>query len=777
MFVLQGVTLRYYKVEGPSKSNVYVLLESLRRQGAVTSIGAELAVLENKHKRLVGSSSFRRGPDISQLQPHAEVILQDVELKLSESDYNKFYLHFAADTFRLRAETREDRNSWVSAFNKALGLHSSLSIASHTGDDQSRLQQLLAATQQGLEKRDANLEVQQYVESVLLKQQTLYDSFMTTEAEKRRRLLEHVNSLENEKRQLETSMVVEQELHNTVHRGSLGDGNDETRSELDSAASDAEGDADSANGQTGQILAGSSDDESADVWYECYNTLSRSSSAAPGRATGDPAPAPGPHKTGANASLPPGAGLLAAPSDGAPTGKQQQQQQVRGVPDGAAAEASTSGRGQEDADWLEREGPAPQRRTSMPRPAQAEKSVSLWSIIKECVGKDLSRVCLPVYFNEPMSALQRIAEELEYSELLDKAATHPRGSVERMLFVAAFAVSGYSGTGKRTNKPFNPLLGETFEFVCQEQGMRILIEKVVHHPTIIAAHAWGRQWQFAGDVDLRSKFWGRSIELHPVGVLKLTFADGDQYSWHKVSSSINNLIIGKIYIDHGGVMRIRNNSSGLVAKLKFHETGMLTRDVHQVKGFLEENGTRLEAPRLVGKWDNAMYAELEDGSQQLLWKASPLPSNPTRHNLTSYAMKLNEVTPGLKEKLAPTDCRLRPDQRATEVGEYDLANSEKQRLEKKQRAARAAADRGDPIRPRWFYQVPEAERTSEDSLGFKYKGGYWEARQQGHYEGCRDIFGPDIAQPSLGRTVSGGGGGLARGSSQQLPPANLPASV
>lgn len=118
------------------------------------------------------------------------------------------------------------------------------------------------------------------------------------------------------------------------------------------AASDApamplspvQGDADSANGQTGQILAGSSDDESADVWYECYNTLSRSSSAAPGRATGDPAPAPGPHKTGANASLPPGAGLLAAPSDGAPTGKQQQQQQVRGVPDGAAAEASTSGR-------------------------------------------------------------------------------------------------------------------------------------------------------------------------------------------------------------------------------------------------------------------------------------------------------------------------------------------------------------------------------------------------------------------------------------------------
>ncbi len=66
------------------------------------------------------------------------------------------------------------------------------------------------------------------------------------------------------------------------------------------------------------------------------------------------------------------------------------------------------------------EGPPPKRRDRLPKPAQAEKSVSLWSILKEVVGKDLTRVCLPVYFNEPLSALQKIAEELEYSELVDK---------------------------------------------------------------------------------------------------------------------------------------------------------------------------------------------------------------------------------------------------------------------------------------------------------------------------------------------------------------------
>ena len=46
-----------------------------------------------------------------------------------------------------------------------------------------------------------------------------------------------------------------------------------------------------------------------------------------------------------------------------------------------------------------------------------------------------------------------------------------------------------------------------------------------------------------------------------------------------------------------------------------------------------------------------------------------------RYNLTSWAIQLNEITPSLKEKLAPTDCRLRPDQHHLELGEYDEASA------------------------------------------------------------------------------------------------------
>ena len=60
-----------------------------------------------------------------------------------------------------------------------------------------------------------------------------------------------------------------------------------------------------------------------------------------------------------------------------------------------------------------------------------------------------------------------------------QAAKKPPQSIERMLYVAAFAVSSYSGTNNRYLKPFNPLLGETFEFEYPEQKWRAIAEKVI----------------------------------------------------------------------------------------------------------------------------------------------------------------------------------------------------------------------------------------------------------------------------------------------------------
>lgn len=47
--------------------------------------------------------------------------------------------------------------------------------------------------------------------------------------------------------------------------------------------------------------------------------------------------------------------------------------------------------------------------------------VGLWTILKNCVGKELSKITFPVVFNEPLSFLQRMTEVFEYAEYLNIA--------------------------------------------------------------------------------------------------------------------------------------------------------------------------------------------------------------------------------------------------------------------------------------------------------------------------------------------------------------------
>ena len=64
--------------------------------------------------------------------------------------------------------------------------------------------------------------------------------------------------------------------------------------------------------------------------------------------------------------------------------------------------------------------------------------------------------------------------------------------------------------------------------------------------------------------------WSSLISDPPPGLLSL-----------QVTSCIYNIILGKLYIDHYGTMKISGNR-GLSARLRFKERSMFDRDPHQV---------------------------------------------------------------------------------------------------------------------------------------------------------------------------------------------------
>lgn len=134
----------------------------------------------------------------------------------------------------------------------------------------------------------------------------------------------------------------------------------------------------------------------------------------------------------------------------------------------------------------------------MPQDFIAQKSFAYHDkkgVLKSMIGKDMSKMTLPVTFNEPTSLLYRVVEDMEYTDLLNSAAERS-DSTERMVYVAAFAASEYASTIGRVAKPFNPLLGETYEYVRPDKGYRFFIEQVSHHPPVGAAFAESAKWDY-----------------------------------------------------------------------------------------------------------------------------------------------------------------------------------------------------------------------------------------------------------------------------------------
>ena len=114
-------------------------------------------------------------------------------------------------------------------------------------------------------------------------------------------------------------------------------------------------------------------------------------------------------------------------------------------------------------------------RTKLPVPQPEKVNLNLWSYLKQCIGRELSKITMPVHWNEPLSLLQRITEYMNYSHLL-ASAPGLEAPVARLQQVATFAVSALASNNMRMGKPFNPLLGETYQL--EQDSFRIVCEQV-----------------------------------------------------------------------------------------------------------------------------------------------------------------------------------------------------------------------------------------------------------------------------------------------------------
>ncbi|XP_022155120.1 oxysterol-binding protein-related protein 3C [Momordica charantia] len=363
-----------------------------------------------------------------------------------------------------------------------------------------------------------------------------------------------------------------------------------------------------------------------------------------------------------------------------------------------------------------------------------EDRESYWKMMHKYIGSDVtSMVTLPVIIFEPMTMLQKVAELMEYSHLLD-LADECEDPYMRLVYASSWAISVYYAY-QRTWKPFNPILGETYEMVNHD-GITFLTEQVSHHPPMSAGHAENEHFSYDMTSKLKTKFLGNSLDIYPVGRTRVTLKrDGVVLDLVPPLTKVNNLIFGRTWVDSPGEMIMTNLTTGDKAVLYFQPCGWFGAGRYEVDGYVY-NAAEEPKVLMTGKWNESMSYQpcdmegepLPNTQLKEVWHLAKAPEN-DKFQYTHFAHKINSFNTAPK-KLLPSDSRLRPDRYALEKGDLSKAGSEKSSLEERQRAEKRTREaKGQSFVPRWFNLTDEVTPTPWGDLEvYQYNGLYTKHR-------------------------------------------------
>ncbi|KAL7069391.1 putative oxysterol-binding protein [Cryptosporidium serpentis] len=392
-----------------------------------------------------------------------------------------------------------------------------------------------------------------------------------------------------------------------------------------------------------------------------------------------------------------------------------------------------------------------ERRKCLPVPKSTAK-FSLLSMMRQVFGKDLSRISMPICLNEPLSFIQRLAEDLEYHYLLE-IASKSKSYTERMAYVTVFASTAFSSSFQRLSKPFNPILGETYELT--HRGFRYIAEQVVHHPPIAAYHAESdnKDWKYWGTVWSEMSFGPNSLTIQPQGPIHLSLktCDGiETYHWRRPKCIAHNIIFGSTWLEWVGDTIVECDQNTCIGKVSFmtdtsgiylwsRNTDATNKRRNIVAGsvYNEENhriyaidgltdseikltnlkthpenldrtrnnNAKSESRSLI-KRASLTSTTIPSILSKTVWKCNPQPNggkNSANYYFTYMALELNEITPDYDPNcganIPRTDSRFRPDQRLYENGDIDGAQLIKAKLEDEQRKRERT---GNSAKHQWF---------------------------------------------------------------------------
>ena len=354
------------------------------------------------------------------------------------------------------------------------------------------------------------------------------------------------------------------------------------------------------------------------------------------------------------------------------------------------------------------------------------------NIIKEIITNMTKKLPSPVYFNEPLSMGQKQCEKFKYMDLLIKAGNETSKEMQ-MCYISAFLIGEIFLNLGRSLKPFNPIIGETYEFFDNEKKFRFYSEQVSHNPQVNAYIAETPEFAYYGDTlnTTSFKFFKGSIELlfknkSHIHIKKT----GDHYIFNPPTVYVKGLMKPPLYNDYSGTTIIQNTSdTSYRCELKFIEEGWTPDSLGNFEGTVFKDYETI-VYLLKGNWQKEIYMTDPEGNNRVdLLKLDEeqeyLKNTVDSYVIPSFSCRLNQTNPELEKILPKNDSRFRLDMRLLEEKtETDEAQSYKLRYEEKQRKELCTEDH----KILFFTELLSPE--TEDKY-YIPNGKYWEVRKEG----------------------------------------------
>ena len=317
------------------------------------------------------------------------------------------------------------------------------------------------------------------------------------------------------------------------------------------------------------------------------------------------------------------------------------------------------------------------------------------NIVKEMISAATQNKPAPVYFNEPLSICQKQCEKFFYLNLLKKVYEESKNKSLQLAYISAFIIGEIFLGLNRNLKPFNAIIGETYEFYDNKSNFRYYAEQVCHKPQITAFIGETPDFALYGDTKNSTSFkilkgamelsFKNKVHLH----MKST---NEHFTYNRPNMMIKGFLKGPMHCDYNGTTIIENELfKENRAEIKFIEESWTNSELGLLDGKIYKDDKIVYL--IKGNWTNSIYLvdnNNKDNQIELIKLDKNQPylknSNDTEYCLPSLCYNLNYMDKNLEESLPKNDSRFRQDMRLLEEKEDTTeAQTFKEKYEEKQR--------------------------------------------------------------------------------------------